>query len=392
MQVCLRCLGCYRDRLEAFKFRELHRMTSKSRARVLFFAHETTWSGAPIQLLHLVGWLKSQSWEVSVAVPKPETAESGPISDELRRIGVEIFPLLDLSAPPGLAELAALCARFDVVVANTLVMWAAVRAANEQGIPVIWYIHESLVAHHLMAHFPEIKPALGLADILIMPTGRTAQLYATLTDRPIEVVPYGIPQARVASRKPKSDSALIRFLLLGSYEPRKGQDLYLEAILQLSPAANSRALFQMAGRILDRPFYERLAQQAGQMPNVQLQDALEHDAALAASAAADVLVCSSRDETMPIAILEAMSLGKAIVTTNVGGVSEWLRDGMNALLVPTENSLALAAALRRCIDQPGLIASLGENARRTFLENFSIDRLGQRFSAVIERVRKEKVR
>ncbi len=367
-------------------------MTNQSPARILFFAHETTWSGAPIQLLHLVGWLKHQGWEVAVAVPKPERAESGPISNELRQIGVEIFPVIDLAARPDLAELGALCARFDVVVANTLVMWAPVCAANELGIAVIWYIHESLVAHHLIAHFPEIKPALDLADILIVPTRRTAQLYATLTDRPIEVVPYGIPPARVAPGKPAGDSALIRFLLLGTYESRKGQDLYLQAIVQLSPAANSRAVFQMAGRILDRPFYERLAQQAGQMSNVQLQDALDHGEALEASAAADVLVCSSRDETMPIAILEAMSLGKAIVTTNVGGVAEWLHDGVNALVVPAEDSLALAKALCRCIDEPGLIASLGGNARRTFSKNFSIDRLGERFSALIERVLKDKVR
>jgi len=366
-------------------------MTNQSPARVLFFAHETTWSGAPIQLLHLVSWLKRNGWEVAVAVPKPGKAESGPISDELRRIGVEIFLVLDLSAPPDLAELGALCARFDVVVANTLVMWAAVCAAREQGIPSIWYIHESLVAHHLITHFPEIKPALELADVLIMPTRRTAQIYATLTDRPIEVVPYGIPEVRIAPGKLPRDSANIRFLLLGTYEPRKGQDLFLQAIAQLGPATYPRAVFQMAGRILDRPFYERLAQGAAQRPNVQLQNALGHDEALEANAASNVLVCSSRDETMPIAILEAMSLGKAIVTTNVGGVAEWLCDDVNALLVPPENSPALSEALGRCLDEPGLIASLGENARQTFLENFSIDRLGERFSGLIERVRKDQV-
>lgn len=367
-------------------------MPVQASIRVLFFAHETTWSGAPIQLLHLVSWLKRHGWEVAVAVPKAGTAESGPISDELRGIGVEIFPVIDLSAAPNLAELGALGARFDVVVANTLVMWAPVRAANEQGIPVIWYIHESLVAQHLIAHLPEIKPTLGLADMLVMPTRRTAQLYASLADRPIEVVPYGVPEVTVRRNKPASQPTLIRFLLLGSYEPRKGQDLYLQAIDQLSGAAKSRAVFQMAGRILDRSFYERLAQQAGQMPNVELQDALDHDKALEASATADVLVCSSRDETMPVAILEAMSLGKAIVAANVGGIAEWLEDGENGLLVPAEDSLALAEAIRRCIEEPGLICSLGDSARRTFLANFSIDRLGERFSALIERVRREKTR
>lgn len=363
-------------------------MTDHSPIRVLFFAHETTWSGAPIQLFHLVSWLKRHGWEVKVAVPKQSTAESGPISTELERIGVEIFPLLDLSTRPDMAELGAVCARFDVVVANTLVMWAPVRAANEQRIPVIWYIHESLVAHQLTAQIPEIKPTLELADMLVMPTRRTAQLYATLTARSIEVVPYGIPATRVGPSS--GNAAAIRFLLLGTYEPRKGQDLYLAAIEQLNATTTARATFTMAGRVLDCSFYEAIEQQSRQMPHVQLRVALAHDEALQAIAAAEVLVCASRDETMPIAILEAMSLGKAIITTNVGGVAEWLSDGENALLVPAEDSQALARALRRCLEEPRLLSSLGENARGTFAENFSIDRLGQRFSALIERVRKDK--
>ncbi len=358
--------------------------------RVLFFAHETTWSGAPIQLLHLVIWLKRTGWEVAVAVPKPTTPESGPISAELAKAGVPTFPIIDLSQPPDFAELQAVAAGFDVGVANTLVMWAAVRATNEQNIPVLWYIHESLVARHLIALNPEIVPALGMADVLVMPTHRTAQLYASFTDRPIEVVPYGIPIPRIPADLPAGNPAVIRFLLLGTYEPRKGQDLFLEAIKQLPSSTMSRASFQMAGRVLDQSFHEALTRQKAPLPSVTLRGALSHDEALAASAATDVLVCASRDETMPIAILEAMSLGKAIVATTVGGIAEWLRDGVNALLVPLEDDRALTGALRRCLEEPGLIKSLGENARQTFFEHFSIDRLGERFVALFEQARRKK--
>lgn len=357
-----------------------------SQMRVLFFAHETTWSGAPVQLLHLVTWLKRSGWDVAVAVPKPTTAESGPISLALVETGVPTFPLVDLSRPPDFAELQTLCGRYDVVVANTLVMWAAVRAAKDQGLPALWYIHESLVAQQLITQNPQIVPALGMADILVMPTRRTAQLYKLFTDRPIEVVPYGIPAAQVPVPAAPSHPALLQFLLLGTYEPRKGQDLFLQAIKQLRRSTSSRAHFQMAGRVLDLSFHETLTQQAAPLPNVRLRDALSHEEALAAGAAADVLVCSSRDETMPIAILEAMSLGKGIVTTNVGGVAEWLRDGVNALLVPPEDDRALAQALHRCLKEPGLVKSLGENARQTFLKHFSIDRLGERFSVFFEQL------
>ncbi len=84
-----------------------------------------------------------------------------------------------------------------------------------------------------------------------------------------------------------------------------------------------------------------------------------------------------------------MSLGKAIVSTDVGGISEWLTDGKNALIVPPEDSAALAQALTRCLDEPSLVANLGANARRTFTENFSIHRLGTNFARLIEGVRRK---
>src|SRR5437867_4124951 len=138
-------------------------MVNSSPIRVLFFSHETTWSGAPIELLHLVTWLKARGWAVSVAVPKLTTRESGPITDKLVQKGIEIFPILDLSRPPDFAELRSVCGKFDVVVANTLVMWAPVQAAHAEGVATIWYIHESLVGHLLIAQIPEIQPALEMA-------------------------------------------------------------------------------------------------------------------------------------------------------------------------------------------------------------------------------------
>lgn len=358
---------------------------SVGRPRLLFFSHETTWSGAPIQLFHLVKWLHDHAWEVAVAVPKPGSAESGPISDKLTEAGVETFPVIDLSRAPNFPELRSLGRRFHVVIANTLVMWAAVRAAHEEAIASIWYIHESLVARQLIAQIAEIQPTFALADLLVMPTRRTSQLYAPFTDRPIDVVPYGIPEAMAPMNPMRDKCAPLLFLLLGTYEERKGQDIFLEAIARMAAAVRARAIFRTVGRKLDREFYEAVARQAEALPNVEMLAALDHDEACTAIAAADVLVCASRDETMPIAILEAMSLGKAIVSTEVGGIAECLCDGRNALLVPAENSDALALALTRCLAEPGLIDTLGANARQTFIENFSLDRLGERFTALIER-------
>jgi glycosyltransferase involved in cell wall biosynthesis len=357
------------------------------RPRTLFFFHETTWSGAPIQLLHLVSWLKNAGWEIAAAVPRSTTPESGPITNRLTSLGIETHPVLDLSTAPNFEALQALSSRFEAIVANTLVMWAPIKAAQQAGIPNIWYIHESLVARQLIEQIPEIHAVLSIADVVVVPTKRTAEIYRPYVDRAIEVVPYGIPPNELTGRRKSNEPT---FLLLGSYESRKGQDIFLEAIRQIPPAVREQARFRMAGRNLEPSFFEELRRRASDLPNVELGAALEHGNAREAIAGADVLVCASRDETMPVAILEAMSLAKPVVTTAVGGIAEWLENEKNALVVRPEDAAALAQALQRYLQDAELRVRLGRHGHKTLQRHFSIDRLGKAFARLIKSARRQK--
>jgi len=90
-------------------------------------------------------------------------------------------------------------------------------------------------------------------------------------------------------------------------------------------------------------------------------------------AACDVFALPSLEEFHSIAILEAMRAKKAIVATNIGGNPESLRDGIDALLVPSMNSIALADALEKVLTSPELRERLSTSARERFLEKFTID-------------------
>src|SRR6476646_8286140 len=212
------------------------------RRRVLFVSHETTLSGAPIQLVHLAGWLQERGWDILVVTP-----DHGPISDMLAARGVptvvESTLLTDLSH----AWLREHCRQFDVVVANTIASWPAIRAAYLEKKPGLWYLHETLVAVRLIRAIPEMASALTMADLLVTPTRQTARIYQGLTEAPIEIVPYGIPRPAAVS-SPRGEQE--RFLTLGSFEPRKGQDILVEAIARLDAATRARCRFKMAGRVL----------------------------------------------------------------------------------------------------------------------------------------------
>jgi glycosyltransferase involved in cell wall biosynthesis len=80
-------------------------------------------------------------------------------------------------------------------------------------------------------------------------------------------------------------------------------------------------------------------------------------------AAARIYVLPSYREGTPRTVLEAMSMGRPIITTDVPGCREAVRDGWNGLLVPARDPDALAAAMVRLCDAPEFAATLGAHGR-----------------------------
>jgi glycosyltransferase involved in cell wall biosynthesis len=74
-------------------------------------------------------------------------------------------------------------------------------------------------------------------------------------------------------------------------------------------------------------------------------------------------------------ILEAMSLGRAVVSTAVGGVTELVVDGETGLLVPEGDRAAFARALVKLADAPELRLRLGEAGRLRHRERFAAARM-----------------
>ena len=77
--------------------------------------------------------------------------------------------------------------------------------------------------------------------------------------------------------------------------------------------------------------------------------------------AADVLAHATRADSAPLSILESLACGLPVVASRVGGIPEYVEDGKTGLLVPPGQAPALAAALRRVIEDRALAAELSRN-------------------------------
>jgi len=88
----------------------------------------------------------------------------------------------------------------------------------------------------------------------------------------------------------------------------------------------------------------------------------------------DVVALPTRHEGCSQALLEAMALGKAIVTTRAGGNTDLIDHGAHGLLVPPRDAPALAGALEALLGDPDLAARVGASARRRARARFTVER------------------
>ncbi|WP_254277656.1 glycosyltransferase family 4 protein [Halomonas sp. 3H] len=175
---------------------------------------------------------------------------------------------------------------------------------------------------------------------------------------------------------PKKDR--IRFIFVGRLLEEKGINEYLQAaeiIKRHHPATE----FVILGKpdpgnpgSVDLAYLDRLVETGviiypGVVSNVA--DWLEESS---------VFVLPSYREGVPRSTQEAMAVGRPIITTDVPGCRETIRDGENGFKVPPHDATAVAEAMERFIAQPDLIFSMGCRSRELAEEQFDADEINRR--------------
>jgi glycosyltransferase involved in cell wall biosynthesis len=171
-------------------------------------------------------------------------------------------------------------------------------------------------------------------------------------------------------------------LAVGKLQREKGHDILIKALAVL-PTEN-RPHAAVAGTGMLKEDLERLAAAQGVSNRFHLLGFQKNVLGLLKSA--DFFVMPSRYEGFPIALLEAMALGKPIIAAAVNGIPEAIQDGVNGLLVPPEDEKALAAAIERLVADPREAARLGAAASTTYRERYTLARCCERITEVYDRL------
>jgi glycosyltransferase involved in cell wall biosynthesis len=99
---------------------------------------------------------------------------------------------------------------------------------------------------------------------------------------------------------------------------------------------------------------------------------------------ADVFVLSSKNEGLPVSVLEAMAAGAPVVATDVGGVSTVVRNEVTGLLVPPESPKELSRAIVKMVSDANLRKSVAAKGRQLVEERFGVNKTAQEYERLYD--------
>lgn len=139
----------------------------------------------------------------------------------------------------------------------------------------------------------------------------------------------------------------------------------------------------LAGDGPERPGLEALARDLGVDSRTRFLGAQPRETVFELLTAADAALLSSSWENFPHAVVEGLAAGTPVIATDVGGVGEVLTDGVNGLLVPVQDSAALAAAIKRFFADEEMRGRL-RAASRTSVGDYAPERIYGRIEEILK--------
>ena len=180
-----------------------------------------------------------------------------------------------------------------------------------------------------------------------------------------------------------------RLCSVGTISYRKGQRFIIEALHTLPIEMLKDIHVDFIGDGAERPILEDLVQKykleanitfCGGVPNVEVYKYLAQN---------NIYILMSKNEGLPISILEAMRIGLPIIATNVSGIPECIDEGHNGFLIEPD-SRQLAGLLKKLPEYDW--EQMGRNSRDKFEREFTFDRMKKEFCDMFDKLTNNQVK
>ena len=279
---------------------------------ILLISHELTYTGAPRCLYNLAKCLLEEGHKLAVW-----SYETGDFFAEFASLGLDVNYVTksDLKKK----ETANAFKTFDLVIANTVFCTDAALEAQKYTRSVL-FLGEARNISKIVSDFSfDTEKIRAVKNIVCVSRYAKKALEKYLGRKDIEIIHNYVENYKFRGGVDRKSGSKIRFIVSGTVEPRKGQDIAIEAYRSLPGELREKAVLHIVGKApaWSKKFFKNLKLGDGVFFHNEIQNRTE---LLEYYKKMDVFLVSSRDEACSIVALEAAMLGKPmIVSSHVGG-------------------------------------------------------------------------
>lgn len=268
----------------------------------------------------------------------------------------------------------------DIVHCNNSWQHKGLIAGRLAGKKVVWHLHETSTPFFINIIFKFL--ATYFTDAFITAGERVRSYYLSdqrLSGKPIIQIQAPVDTSVFDPEKVEEDQRIadcpgIKIVTAGNINPTKGLEYFVEMASILNQRYDNLSFFVVGAHFDSQRVYLNkilgLMKQYG-LKNLHFYGSSENIPSVLK--AADVYVCSSIAEASPVSVWEAMSMEKAIVSTDVGDTANFIKDGESGYIVPIKNASAMAEKAGLLIENATLRKKVGTNVRKIAVKNLDVD-------------------
>lgn len=329
--------------------------------KILIVIPELSYSGSVYSSYRISKVLIKYKYMVDVI-----SYEEGKFQNEFEKIGI-VPIVIDKNNIYDNIELENIIKSYDLVIANTVIVYAFADVSKNIT-PTIWYIRE---AQNLSWQFCKYDYrryyALKRAENIYAVSEYAAEYICANYNENVHIIHNCVEDEKDIFEKQISD-AKVRFLALGTIEPRKAYDILINAFDRMCLDKSIDAELHFAGRHMNYAdeYYNSVVASIEGKSNIKYHGEIqERDKLLQLMANCDVVVVPSKDESCSLVALEAAMMSKPlIVSENVG--AKYLISDDCGWIFKTDDEEDLSNVLKECVKKRDELQNIGIKLRNQY--------------------------
>ncbi len=344
--------------------KELIGSGNQSEKKILLLSQDLTLGGPAIALFHAAEILMRHGFKVVYA-----SMLDGPLRE--RMLSAKIPVVVDANLQLATMQEAEWTNCFSLLICNTINFHVFLQRRNNR-IPVVWWLHDCEFFYDGIDK--ESLKRIDRKNLKIVSVGPVPQkaFQKFVPDVPVDRLLYGVADIDKSVAYEQWEQNKLHFVTIGFLEDIKGQDLLVQALCRLPQNMRCKAEFWLIGH--DKTlFAQKVKQMSGWMPEVKFAGSVNRETIHRMLHSADVLVCPSRQDSMPTVAAEAMMHSVPCIMSDAAGTAAYIRDGVNGFVFQSENVEELSVKINWCLKHHDELYEIGIQARKIYEQYFSMN-------------------